>query len=99
MFAILATKVRPEISKDSGLVSPPFFRACWAGIAGYFDRRAAMASLCEFDDCALRDIGLIRSQIESAVQGFINPVASSGAISSRADGRRAEATAEAAPWN
>jgi uncharacterized protein YjiS (DUF1127 family) len=76
MSLVLATKARPEISKRSGSVRS-FSRACWAGIARYFDRRAAMASLGELDECALRDIGLTRSQIEAAVCGFIVPAASS----------------------
>ena len=41
-------------------------------IAGYFFRRAAIASLRELDDRELRDIGLVRSQIEDAVRGFIS---------------------------
>lgn len=86
MPAVLATKVRPESSKGAGSIAP-LYRICWAGIARYFDRRAAVASLSEFDDCALRDIGLARSQIEAAVDGFINPAASSAAISPRADRR------------
>jgi len=45
--------------------------ACWEGIARYFVRRAAMASLHELDERALRDIGLVRSQIEGAVCGFM----------------------------
>jgi len=44
---------------------------CWEGIARYLVRRAAMASLHELDDRALRDIGLVRSQIEGAVCGFM----------------------------
>jgi uncharacterized protein YjiS (DUF1127 family) len=41
-------------------------------IAGYFFRRAAIASLRELDARELRDIGLVRSQIEDAVRGFIS---------------------------
>jgi uncharacterized protein YjiS (DUF1127 family) len=40
-------------------------------IARYFVRRTAIACLCELDDRALRDIGLVRSQIEAAVHGFM----------------------------
>ena len=39
--------------------------------AGYFLRRTAIATLRELDDRALRDIGIVRSQIEAAVRGFI----------------------------
>lgn len=45
--------------------------ACCDGVARYFSHRAAIAALMESDDCALRDIGLARSQIEAAVHGFI----------------------------
>ena len=40
-------------------------------IAAFFFRRSAIASLHEFDDRALRDIGLERSQIEAAVYGLV----------------------------
>ena len=46
-------------------------------MAGYFFRRAAIASLRELDARELRDIGLVRSQIEDAVRGFI-PVPGQG---------------------
>jgi uncharacterized protein YjiS (DUF1127 family) len=45
--------------------------ACLARIARYLVRRAAIASLRELDDRALRDIGLARSQIEVAVHGLM----------------------------
>lgn len=38
-------------------------------IAVYWDRRAAIKSLEELDDGALRDIGLLRCHIEAAVKG------------------------------
>ena len=47
------------------------FKACGERIVRYFVSRAAVASLRELDDLALRDIGLSRFQIESAVAGFI----------------------------
>ena len=44
------------------------------GIVSYFARRQAIQTLNELDDRALRDIGIERSRIESAVrQGAINP--------------------------
>ncbi|SFJ28738.1 protein of unknown function [Phyllobacterium sp. CL33Tsu] len=50
------------------------FNACWQRIARYFVHRAAIASLCELDDEALRDIGIARSQIKGAAYGFVtNP--------------------------
>jgi len=45
--------------------------ACCDGVAVYFARRAAIATLRELDDRTLRDIGLARSQIEAAVGGCI----------------------------
>jgi uncharacterized protein YjiS (DUF1127 family) len=70
MSATLSTIVRPAGTKSPG-ASLRIFNACWKGIARYFVRRAAIASLRELDDCALRDIGLARSQIEAAVHGLM----------------------------
>jgi uncharacterized protein YjiS (DUF1127 family) len=40
----------------------------WANrLAAYWGRRAAIKSLHELDDRALRDIGLVRDQIETAI--------------------------------
>ena len=49
-----------------------FFRALASGAYALFDlleRRAAVKTLHELDDRALRDIGINRSQIEDAVYG------------------------------
>jgi uncharacterized protein YjiS (DUF1127 family) len=70
MSATLSTLVRPAATKEASALSR-LFSACWDGIARYFVRRAAIATLRELDDRALRDIGLARSQIEAAVQGVI----------------------------
>ena len=70
MSATLSTLVRPARTKSSG-ANLWILNACWEGIARYFVRRAAMESLRELDDHALRDIGLARSQIEAAVHGFM----------------------------
>jgi uncharacterized protein YjiS (DUF1127 family) len=70
MSATLRTAVRPEATKRPGAFSRLLVAYC-DGIAGYFVRRAAIASLSELDDRALRDIGIERSQIEAAVYGFI----------------------------
>ncbi len=70
MSATLATIVRPEVTKRANVFAQ-IFSACWDGIARHFVRRAAIKSLGELDDRALRDIGLVRSQIEAAVHGFI----------------------------
>lgn len=41
----------------------------FAGIVRYLRRRAALAKLREFDDDALRDIGIAHSEIEAVVSG------------------------------
>jgi uncharacterized protein YjiS (DUF1127 family) len=69
MPAILSPIVRPAVTTRASAFSPPF-SACWDGIVRYFVRRAAIASLREVDDRALRDIGLARGEIEAAVHGF-----------------------------
>ena len=66
----LSTLVRPAVTKRPGAFSRLLSAYC-EGIVGYFVRRSAIASLRELDDRALRDIGLVRSQIEPAVDGFI----------------------------
>ena len=95
MSATLATKSRPELSKRPALI-PALLRAGWLGIAGYFERRAAMARLGEYDECALRDIGITRSQIEAAVRGVGIPTP---AASPRLGERRPASSAESVPWN
>jgi len=46
----------------------------WAhGIAAYLDRRAAIKALRQLDDRELRDIGLVRSHIDQAVFGLVDP--------------------------
>ena len=70
MSATLSTIIRPAVTNRGGA----FFRLLSVHrhrIARYFVRRAAIASLRQLDDRALRDIGLTRSQIEAAVDGFI----------------------------
>ena len=42
-------------------------------LAGHWERRAAIKILSERDDRELRDIGLVRGQIEAAVGGALNP--------------------------
>ncbi|MGV7211935.1 DUF1127 domain-containing protein [Bradyrhizobium sp. UFLA05-112] len=67
------------ISQTAGQpLSPPssrgFFRSLVNGAAALLDfleRRAAVKTLNELDDRALRDIGITRSQIEDAVYGQV----------------------------
>jgi uncharacterized protein YjiS (DUF1127 family) len=70
MSATLATIVRPEVTKRANTFAQ-IFSACCDGIARHFVRRTAIATLRELDDRALWDIGIARSQIEAAVDGFI----------------------------
>jgi uncharacterized protein YjiS (DUF1127 family) len=70
MPANFSTIIWPAVTKRPGAFSR-LLNTCCQGIAGYFVRRAATATLRELDDRALRDIGLERSQIEAAVHGFI----------------------------
>jgi uncharacterized protein YjiS (DUF1127 family) len=49
-----------------------FFRSIGSrayALLGLLERRAAIKTLSELDDRALRDIGITRSQIEDAVSG------------------------------
>jgi uncharacterized protein YjiS (DUF1127 family) len=65
---------RPTCSPQSVLGG--FFRVLgsWVnGIVTYLARRQAIQTLSELDDRALRDIGIERSRIESAVRGTVDP--------------------------
>ena len=70
MSASLAMIFWPEVAKRTNVFTR-ILKACRDGIARHLVRRAAIATLHRFDDRALRDIGLPRSQIEAAVDGFI----------------------------
>ena len=71
MSATLVTIARPAAAKQRGAVRR-ICVACWDAVAGYVVRRSAITTLRELDDRALQDIGIARSQIEAAVQGFIS---------------------------
>jgi uncharacterized protein YjiS (DUF1127 family) len=78
MSVTLATIVRPKVAKRPATFARALsralsktFNACWYGVARHFARRAAIKTLRELDDRALRDIGLLRCQIEAAIHGFM----------------------------
>jgi uncharacterized protein YjiS (DUF1127 family) len=72
MTTIYSTAAQPAPrSSVSG-----FFRllGSWVnGIVTYLAHRQAIQTLSELDDRALRDIGIERSRIESAVRGAVDP--------------------------
>ena len=69
------------ISQSQAQASIPSLSGRWVRWIGagahaavaYWERRAAIRALLERDDRELRDIGLVRSQIEAAVGGAFNP--------------------------
>ena len=72
MTTISQSAAQPSIPSLSG----GFVRWIGAGAraaAAYWERRAAIRALLERDDRELRDIGLLRSQVEAAVGGAFNP--------------------------
>jgi uncharacterized protein YjiS (DUF1127 family) len=71
MSATLSTLFQPAVTVRPGRYVRLLFQAWARDIAHYFTRRAALKHLGEFNDRELRDIGLARGQIESAVYGFI----------------------------
>ena len=70
MSATRSTTDQRAVTKRTGTFARLLGAYC-EGIARYFLRRAAMTSLRELDDRALRDIGLMRYQIKAAVCGFV----------------------------
>jgi uncharacterized protein YjiS (DUF1127 family) len=65
MTTIPSTAARRSLSGVRGFVRPI---EVWADrLAAYLQRRATIKTLHELDDGALRDIGLARDQIETAV--------------------------------
>jgi uncharacterized protein YjiS (DUF1127 family) len=59
---------RPDITPASGGIVRWFGRGAYA-LSAYWERRAAIRALLQRNDRELRDIGLLRSQIELAVRG------------------------------
>ena len=72
MSATLSTFFQPALPVRSGRYVRRLFYAWARDIARYFERRAALKRLCEFNDRELRDIGLSRGQVEAAVCGFMS---------------------------
>ena len=70
MPATPATTVRARVKTKGGSFAASV-GACRDALVRHFLRRSALASLRELDDRALRDIGIVRSQIEAAVDGFV----------------------------
>ena len=104
MPAILATIVLPVVTKGPGVFFRLLSAAC-EGTAGYLGRRTAIACLHDLDDRALRDIGLVRSQIEPAVYGLItlsrqaDEVMMTFAAAMDPRGRQRAPTVEVASWS
>jgi uncharacterized protein YjiS (DUF1127 family) len=72
MSMISSTATEPAMSRRSGgLIRWLSLRVL--ALAAHRERRAAIKTLLERDDRELRDIGLLRSQIEDAVGGALNP--------------------------
>lgn len=72
MTTISRTAGQPGISSAIG----GFFRLlgkCVDVVVNHLARRHAIQTLHELDDRALRDIGIERGRIESAVRGIVNP--------------------------
>jgi len=76
MTTISRTAGQPVIQGVTHGAMGGFFRLLgkWVnGIVSYLARRQAIQTLNELDDRALRDIGIERGRIESAVRGTIDP--------------------------
>ena len=72
MAMISSAGTQPAISLQSGGLIRWIGRGAFA-LAAWMERRAAIRALRGRDDRELRDIGLVRSQIEAAVGGSYSP--------------------------
>ena len=72
MTTISQSAAQPTIPQWSGRLLRWIGAGAHAAVA-YWERRAAIKALLERDDRELRDIGLVRSQIEAAVGGAFHP--------------------------
>jgi uncharacterized protein YjiS (DUF1127 family) len=70
MSASLSVGARPAAAKRPTTIAR-ISVAVWDTVVRYFVRRTTVATLRELDDRALRDIGIVRPEIEAAVHGFI----------------------------
>jgi uncharacterized protein YjiS (DUF1127 family) len=73
MSATVSNIVRPADAKAPCKFAE-LLSARWEALVGHLVRRAAIATLRELDDHALRDIGLTRTEIEAAVYGLVAPL-------------------------
>jgi len=71
MSATLSTIFRPFAPGRSGGSISRLFQVWARSIGRYFMYRAALKSLAELNDRELRDIGLLRCQVDAAVRGII----------------------------
>ena len=70
MSAVLPIITVPvSVKRSEALLRLP--GALYRAVERYFINRAAIANLQEFDEHALHDIGIDRSQIEAAVHGRV----------------------------
>lgn len=105
MPALLSTIVPPAVTKGHDAFSR-LLSASRDWVAGYLDRRIAIACLGDLDDRALRDIGLARFQIEAAVYGLItipgqadDGMVTFAAVAMDSHGRQGAPTVEVTPWS
>lgn len=75
MFTTLSIFSRPDAAKHA-VASYRVSGNAWRQPARYFAHRAAISRLREFEDFALKDIGISRSQIGAAVCGVATAPAS-----------------------
>jgi uncharacterized protein YjiS (DUF1127 family) len=72
MSTISQSSAQPSIPQwPGGLVR--WIAAGVHAVVAHWERRAVIRALLERDDRELRDIGIVRSQIEAAVGGAFNP--------------------------
>ena len=70
MTTTFSPAARPAIRSSGGLARR--IEGWTYALITHWDRRVAIKTLRGLDDRALRDIGIVRSQIEAAVDGALN---------------------------